>query len=115
MSNVYLFALAGLNSARQAQVLAARTISIAYTKPASPAPQGYGPAPRDRVDITGGQGQTEPETYTSPKSGGAPATPAGEIESAAVQSLAARQAFAANAKVLESYAKTQQTLLDVTA
>lgn len=114
MSNVYLFALSGLNSARQAQVLAARTISVGYTKPSSSAPQGYGAAPRDRIDITGGQGRTQLATYEPPKAGGAPGAPAGGIESAAVQSIAARQAFAANAKVLETYAKTQQTLLDVT-
>lgn len=113
MSNVYLLALSGMNSARQAQVLAARTISVDYRKPASSAPQGYGPAPRDRIDI-GGQGQTQLATYASPKSGGAPGAPAGAIESAAVRSPAARQAFAANAKVLETYTKTQQTLLDVT-
>lgn len=103
-----------MNSARQAQVLAARTISIGYEKPASSAPRGYGPAPRDRVEITGGQGSTRPATYAPPQAGGAPGALAGEIESAAVQTLAARQAFAANAKTLETYAKTQQTLLDVT-
>jgi len=102
-----------MNSARQAQVLAARTISIGYEKPVPPVSRGYGPAPRDRIDI-GGQGQTQPATYASPKSGGAPGAPAGAIESAAVQLLAARQAFTANAKVLETYAKTQQALLDVT-
>ena len=111
---MYLFALAGLNSARQAQVLAARTISIACEKPASPAPRGYGSSPRDRVEITGGQRQTQPATYGRPQASGEAAAPAGEIESAAVQMLAARQAFAANAKVLEAYAKTQQALLDVT-
>jgi hypothetical protein len=31
-----------------------------------------------------------------------------------VQTLAARQAFAANARVLETHAKTQQALLDLT-
>lgn len=114
MSNVYLFALAGLNSARQAQVLAARTISIGYERSASPGLQGYGAAPRDRVEITGGQGQTQPATYAPSRASGASGAPAGEIESAAVRMFAARQAFAANAKVLETYAKTQQTLLDVT-
>ena len=93
-------------------MLAARTISVGYQKPASSVPQGYGPAPRDRIDITGGQGQPQPATYAPPRASGAPA---GGTESAAVQSLAARQAFAANARVLETYAETQQTLLDVTA
>lgn len=95
-------------------MLAARTISIAYQKPASPAPQGYGPAPRDRVEITGGQEQPQPATYGPPQAGGEPGAPAGEIESAVVQMFAARQTFAANAKVLEAHAKTQQALLDVT-
>ena len=40
---------------------------------------------------------------------------AGGLENAVVQVLLAHQAFAANAKMLEAYAKTQQTLLDATA
>lgn len=115
MSNVYLFALAGLNSARRAQVVAARTISLDYAKPAPPTPRGYGPAPRDRVEITGGRGQTPPVIHGPRQAGGASPAPAGDVETAAAQMLAARQAFAASARVLEAHATAQRALLDVTA
>lgn len=111
MSNVYLFAMSGLNSAGRGYLHAARTISVDYQKPAPPVPQGYRPAPRDRVEIGGGQGQTRPASYAP--SAQSVAAPAGGIEAGVVQLLLAHQAFAANAKMLEAYAKTQQTLVDV--
>lgn len=107
--------MSGLNSAGRGYLHAARTISIDYQKPAAPAPQGYGPAPQDRVEIGGGATQPQPAAYAPPAQASGASGDAGGLEGAVVQLLIAHQTFAANAKMLEAYARTQQTLLDVTA
>jgi hypothetical protein len=122
MSSVFFLALSGLNSAQQQQLHAARTISLATSQPpAEPEISGYGPAPRDRVDISGSAGQPQPASYapptpaTRPSAGGQQSDPSDDISSALVQSLVARYSFAANAKVLSIANRTLKTLIDITA
>jgi flagellar basal-body rod protein FlgC len=95
--------------------------------PSSAFPAGYAPLRVDQVDVGGGGTATRVTTtspnYTpsydpsAPYSGrnGMVAAPNVDLTNEIVQQITARDAFAANAKVMQTYSRMMTSLLDIKA
>lgn len=120
MSSVYTIAISGLTSAQQQLLSAAKTISFGFAGDTTTS--GYGAGPRDSVSIsgsgaTGGSGAAAPASYSPPVGQGQTGAPPadGDLTSAIVQTLVAKYAFTANAKVIAAQRSLDRSLLDVLA